>query len=145
MSNSFSVQDTGGGALTDMADYGLTVVGGQWPFVPTPQTDTVNVPSMSGGYTYTNEATPNQFTLTCALDAREEGGTLNDLYQLMDTIFDALPSDQYLRIYLDGLTDRYWTGVRVSGVSGVPIAGHALIPFDIVFQLDSPEPTMVGT
>ena len=43
MAHSFSFNDT------NMADYGITVVGGEWPFAKVGVTDTVNVPGMDGG------------------------------------------------------------------------------------------------
>jgi len=146
--DSFSVADYDDDAGTTreyMADYGLTVIGGDWPFVPPPETDSVNVPTMDGGYTYVGELLPDTFVLQCALTVTDASPTLSDLYQLFDEVFALMPTDEKKRIYLDGLNDRYWIGLRVSGVRGIPVGNQALIPFDIVFQHDSPEAVMEST
>lgn len=137
--HSFSISALGGGAKTDMADYGITIIGGNWPFIPEPHTETVNVPGMVGGYTYVNEAKPGEWTMRVICDADE--ADLETLYQALDSFATATaPTSQY-RIYLDGVDDRYWVGRRVSGVSGLPIGQRAL-EFDIVWQLDDPTPTI---
>jgi hypothetical protein len=145
--HSFSVadiDDDAGATREYMADYGLTVIGGNWPFVPIPYTDSVNVPHRAGGYTYVGESMPDTFVLQCALHVEDASPTLSDLFALFDEVFALMPTNQKKRIYLDGVDDRYWIGLRVSGVHGVPVGNQALIPFDIVFQLDSPEAVVVG-
>ena len=136
MAHSFSFNDT------DMADYGITVVGGEWPFAKVGVTDTVNVPGMDGGYTYYNEAGPAEFTMEVIC----EGDDANDLIANLQSFAAATPASTVGKIYIDGITGYYWKARRVSDIRGLPVGMHAL-QFEIVWRMDEPGPFVapVGT
>ena len=139
-SHSFSIQQSGGGELIDMADLGISLIGGRWPFIPEPVAHTINMPAMEGGYTYIDEAGPSSWTMRVILDCEE--ADMETLFQALDAFEEATEPTQLYKIYLDGVDDRYWLGRRISGVSGEPV-GQRAIEFDIVWMLDSPRPTMI--
>lgn len=143
MSYSFTVKDTDGGNEIDMATYGVVVIGGQWPLIPDPQSQTINLAAKDGGYTYNGAALPGTFSLLCTVDTNQVD--LTNLFSVFDQIAAALPTDQYKQIHIDGVTDRYWVGVRVAGVMGDPVGNRAVVNIQLVFRLDDPNPTMIGT
>ena len=141
---SFSVENLDTLVVTDMSDYGIYVLpGGNWPIIPEPLTETVNVPGMDGGYTYVNDAKPGMAVLKCILVCEDDGDNGDSLYDELVAAFAIMPTDQRVNIYLDFAPNWYWVGVRISGVSSIP-AGTTCIEFDLVFALDDPTPTRVG-
>lgn len=129
MPNSFSFNST------DMANYGITIVGGEWPFASVGVTDTVNIPAMHGGFTYNNEAAPTEFTMEVIC----VGDDANDLINNLQAFASATPTDTVGEIYIDGITDYYWKARRVSDIRGLPIGMRAL-QFEIVWRMDEPGP-----
>jgi hypothetical protein len=143
--HSFWITDTdeSSDSLVDFADYGITVLpGGNWPLIPTPHTDTVNIPNMDGGYTYVGEALPGIFTLQLCADY--VAGGYGSLLECLLAFADAMPTDQKFNIHLDAVPGYYWVGQRTSGISGVPVAGRA-IAFDLLLSLDNPTPQQEGS
>ena len=117
-----------------MATYGLTVMDHDLPLDPTPKTDTVNIPSMVGGYTYTNVALPAELTLDVLVTA-VDNATLHDN---IDAIVTALPPLDKLQIHVDGIS-KYWIGKRISGIqTGLFGGGLTTAEFQIVFSCEDP-------
>jgi len=141
--NSFSTEDEdgGSGSRVDWAQHGICLqAGNDWPFVPGPSVEALNIPGMPGGYPYVNYCGPEQLTLACVV----EGATMTDMLDALDELADETPATELKRWYIDGITDRYWLGRRMSGIRGEPIARKAL-QFNLVIFLDDPRPRSAST
>lgn len=139
--NTFSVQATTGGAKTSMEAYGICFQrGNEWAFVPEPLTETLNIPGMAGGYVYYNEVVPTEkvLSLVCKKDS------VDNLLTALDSFAAALPVGANKRIWIDGITNRYWVGRRISGIKGEPVAQCAL-EFEVTLMLDDPRPCNATT
>jgi len=134
MAHSFSFNGT------DMATYGIYVTGGDWPFAKVGQHESVNIPGMDGGYSYHNEAVPQDFTMevTCEAD------TPNELISNLQAFAAATPIGTDGTILIDGITGYSWTARRVSDIRGEPVGMRAL-EFSITWHMDTPGPQAVGT
>lgn len=140
MSYSFSVQDEAGGNEVDFSDYGVIVEDYELPLEGEPDTYTVNIPGMAGGYTYVNEVKPSMLTLSVIVTA----ATNTALHGYIDSIIAALVTTNKYQIYVDGV-DRYWIGRRVSGIqAGLFGGGVTSCRFDIVFSCEDPTAYDVG-
>lgn len=134
MANSFSF------AGTDMSTYGITLIGGNWPYASVGYHNAVNLPTKEGGYSYVNAAVPQQFTMECIATA----SSADALIQNLQAFATATPVETEGSIYIDGITSYYWTGRRVSPIEAEPLALNT-IQFTIVWHLDSPGPKAAGT
>jgi hypothetical protein len=134
MAYSFSIQPEEGGTEVDFADYGLMVEDYELPFEGEPDSYTVNVPGMVGGYTYVNEAKPAMLTLNVVVTASSHA----NLISYLDSIISNLVTTNKYQIYVDGV-GKYWIGRRVSGIqAGLFGAGVKSARFDIVFSCEDP-------
>ena len=140
---SFKITDADGSNEVDMlTDHHISIVGGVWPMVPTPEVESINIPLMDGGYSYVNNPRPGDFPMRLICDPEEA-----DLDTLMDHIVAfgvaTAPANIY-RIYIDGIAGYYWLGRRVTGIEELPVGQRAL-EFDVVWHLDNPNPVYEGT
>ena len=134
MAFSFAVTDSDGNGAVDMADFGLIVQDHELPLEPEPLTEVVNIPSKVGGWDYVNFAQPATLTLDVIVSADNNA----DLHANLESIADALPPLETLRVYVDGVA-RYWLGRRASAIqTGLYTAGLRTASFSITFNCIDP-------
>lgn len=136
MAFSFSVQDEGGGNEVDFNDYDLVVEDYELPFDSEPDTHTVNIPGMVGGYTYINVAKPANLVLQVNVTGTDHADFLSNI----DAIITALDPLTAREIYVDGI-GKYWIGKRISGINTALFGvGCTAASFAITFICDDPTP-----
>lgn len=139
MSDSIVVKDVDGGAVKDLSTLGITLLDGEFPFLPAPVSITKNVPTMVGGYTYQNEPLPATIMVTLFVD----GGSTNGIVGIFEAIRQldiALPIATKRRLHPDIYGGEiYWTAYRSSGINSIPVGGRGA-QFELEFVLDDPRP-----
>ena len=134
MAHSFSFNGT------DMGAYGITVIGGNWPFASVGLHEALNIPGMAGGYSYTNEAITQQFTMDVIATADDA----DDLISNLQSFATATPVTANGTITLDGISNYHWVGRRISPIECAPL-GMNTVEFTITWHLDTPGPIAGGT
>ena len=118
---------------TDLAAYGLCVVGGSLPLIAPPVTNTVNLPGMVGGYSYQNLPDAGVLTLQCYC----VGSSTSDLAANLQDIFALMPITEEVDILPDIYPELYWVGRRTSGIIALPFGAKA-VEFELTFTCDDP-------
>jgi hypothetical protein len=141
MGYSFSIQDETGGNEVDFEDYGVLVEDYELPFAGEPDSYTVNIPGMVGGYTYVNEARPAMLSLSVVVTGADHATFISYL----DSIISSIEIPTKYQIHVDGI-GLYWIGRRISGIQcGLFGAGVTTARFDIVFSCEDPTSYPEGT
>ena len=135
MSYSFSIQDEGGGGTVTMSSYGVIIEDYELPIEGEPDSYTVNVPGMTGGYTYVNEVKPATLTIQCQLTAADN----DTLIGYAESIAAALVTTNKYQIHIDGIY-RYWIGRRISGILSPEMFGTGVTSarFPLLFSCEDP-------
>jgi hypothetical protein len=131
--NSVTVSDENetSGATVDLATYGLTLIGGDFPMEAEPDVETVNMPFKVGGYTYWNTARPTTLTM----DVVVEADSVTGLMTYLQAIAAATATSQVTMIMPDLYPAHYWLGRRTSGIPGIP-KGQRALAFTMTFVCD---------
>jgi len=140
MAHSMTITDTDGAHGVDLSDYEMYLIDGDFPLLPAPHSETVNLPGINGGYTYVSlpDAEPLTLTLIC------NAGSTSLVAAALQALAAATPISTEVRLYPDVWPELYWVGRRTSRISGLPIGTQAL-QFELEFTLDDPRARLVAT